>query len=160
MPVSSSIATRLQHQHHSIRELTVELPPESLRLIVRPGKWSILDNVAHLAAYQPVFIGRLEKMEQEALPAFGRYIAEDDPLFPHYQEKSATELFENIETDRALIRAILHRGGEALWEKEGLHPKFGRLTVHEWTEFFLLHEAHHLFTLFQLVRELRSRDPQ
>jgi hypothetical protein len=159
MSASSSIASRLQYQHHSIRELTSGLSEESLRLVVRPGKWSIFDNIAHLAAYQPVFIARLEKMEKEASPAFGRYVAEEDPLFPDYQEKTATELFANIETNRAIIRDFLHRGAETLWERTGLHPKFGRLTVSEWTEFFLLHEAHHLFTIFQLVQELRSRDP-
>ena len=35
----------------------------------------------------------------------------------------------------------------------GHHPKYGALTLVEWTEFFLLHEAHHLFTLFKLLNE-------
>jgi len=33
----------------------------------------------------------------------------------------------------------------------GMHPKYGRLTILKWAEFFVLHEAHHLFTIFQLV---------
>jgi hypothetical protein len=34
----------------------------------------------------------------------------------------------------------------------GTHPKFGVLTIPGWTEFFLLHEAHHLFTIFRLAK--------
>jgi len=34
----------------------------------------------------------------------------------------------------------------------GSHPKFGVMTIPGWTEFFLLHEAHHLFTIFRLAK--------
>jgi hypothetical protein len=37
---------------------------------------------------------------------------------------------------------------------KGTHPKYGTLMITEWTEFFLLHEAHHLFTLFRLSKAL------
>jgi hypothetical protein len=159
MPLSSSIATRLQFQHQSIRELTAGISPESLRYHVNPDKWSAFENVAHLAAYQPVFIDRLERLGREASPAFGRYVAENDPLFPNYLAKSPDELLACIDNDRALIRSTLDRGGDAFLEKTGSHPLYGLLTVREWTEFFLLHEAHHLFTIFRLVQDLRRGTP-
>lgn len=31
------------------------------------------------------------------------------------------------------------------------YPVYGRLDVGGWTEFFLLHEAHHLFTMLRLL---------
>ena len=77
-------------------------------------------------------------------------------MFPHYLERSPAELFENIDGDRARILSQLDTGGEALLGKTGVHPKFGLLTVTGWTEFFLLHEAHHLYTLFMLVCDLRK----
>jgi hypothetical protein len=155
MPLSSSMAARLQLQHRTIRELAGDLPDSSLRHPVHPGKWSAFENIAHLAAYQPVFIDRLERIGREPSPAFERYVAENDPRFPQYLERSPAELFENIDGDRARILSLLDTGGESLLGKTGLHPKFGWLTVKEWTEFFLLHEAHHLYTLFILVCDLR-----
>jgi len=155
MPLSSSIATRLQHQHHAIRELAAGLPDETLRQPVVPGKWSALANIAHLAAYQPVFIGRLERITRESSPAFGRYVAEEDPLFPGYLDRSSTSLLDQIDTDRARILVLFTDGGETFLTRTASHPRFGLLTVTDWTQFFLLHEAHHLYTLFSLVHSPR-----
>ena len=159
MPLSSSIAARLQFQHLSIREITAGISPEALRHPINPGKWSAFENVAHLAAYQPVFIDRLERLGREASPAFGRYVADNDPQFHRCLTKSPDELFACIDNDRALIRSSLDTGGEGFLEKTGTHPLFGLLKVPQWTEFFLLHEAHHLFTIFRLVQELRRGTP-
>ncbi len=38
----------------------------------------------------------------------------------------------------------------------GIHLAFGEMTVVMWVNFFLLHEAHHLFTIFKLVPEVRK----
>jgi hypothetical protein len=150
------MAARLQLQHRTIRELAGDLPESSLRHPIHPGKWSAFENIAHLAAYQPVFINRLQQMDRESSPAFERYVAENDPLFPQYLERSPADLFGNIDDDRARILALFDEGGEALLGRTGLHPRYGLLTVKEWTEFFLLHEAHHLYTLFALICDLRK----
>ncbi|HEV3412298.1 MAG TPA: DinB family protein [Puia sp.] len=151
MPISSSIAARLQLQHLTIRELSAGLPDNLLRQPVNPGKWSAHANIAHLAAYQPVFIDRLQRISHEASPAFGRYLAEEDPLFPGYLDRSTTSLLEQIDSDRSRILSYLQDGAEALLAKTATHPRFGLLTTTDWIEFFLLHEAHHLYTLYALV---------
>jgi hypothetical protein len=144
------------HQHGTIRDLTAGLPVESLQCRILPNKWSVFENIAHLAAYQPVFITRLERIGREPSPVFERYVAEQDPAFPSYLEKSYEALLGNIDDQRTVILSRLKDGGEVLLTKTGLHPRYGLLTGQEWTEFFLLHEAHHLYTIFQLVRDLRK----
>ncbi len=151
MPLSSSMAARLQHQHHTIREMTGDLPDTSLRREVNPGKWSAQGNIAHLAAYQLVFLDRLQRIARESSPAFGRYVAENDPLFPAYLDRSSSSLLDQIETDRTRIITFLQDGGDSLHIRTASHPRFGHLTTIDWTEFFLLHEAHHLYTIYALV---------
>jgi hypothetical protein len=143
-------------QHGTIRDLTAGLPVEALQRRILPDKWSVFENIAHLAAYQPVFINRLERIGREQSPAFERYVAEQDPAFPSYLQKSYGELLGNIDDGRAVILSRIEKGGEALLAKTGIHPRYGLLTGREWTEFFLLHEAHHLFTIFMLVQDLRK----
>ena len=143
-------------QHGTIRDLTAALPVETLQRRILPDKWSVLENIAHLAAYQPAFIARLERISREQSPAFERYVAEQDPAFPSYLEKSYEELLGNIDDGRAVILSRIEKGGEVLLTKTGIHPRYGLLTGREWTEFFLLHEAHHLFTIFMLVQDLRK----
>ena len=142
------------HQHETIRELIGNIPVADLQRRIHPGKWSAFENIAHLAAYQHVFIIRLNRIGQESCPAFDRYVAENDPLFPGVLNTSLAALLDDIDGRRALIFSMLEDGGEALLAKTGLHPRYGLLTVKQWTEFFLLHEALHLFTLFQLLADL------
>jgi hypothetical protein len=156
MPLSSSIAGRLQHQHQTIREIISDLPESTLRRQVNPGKWSAHANIAHLAAYQPVFITRLERIGREPSPAFDRYVAENDPLFPGYLDHTTVSLLDQIAADRVRIITTLESGGDALLGRTAAHPRFGLLTVVDWTEFFLLHEAHHLYTLYSLVHSPES----
>ena len=150
------MSARLMYQHETIRDLTAGLPVETLQRRILPDKWSVFENIAHLTAYQPVFITRLERISREPSPAFERYVAEQDPAFPSYLEKSYEGLLGNIDNRRTVILSRLEEGGEALLTKTGLHPRYGLLTGREWTEFFLLHEAHHLFTIFMLVQDLRK----
>lgn len=156
MALSSSIATRLQYQHLTIREVIGESTDDILRRTVIPGKWSVHSNIAHLAAYQPVFIERLQRISREPSPAFGRYVAEEDPLFPGYLERPTASLLDQIDADRAEIISRLVGADDSFPSRTGLHPRFGLLTVVDWTEFFLLHEAHHLYTIYALVHTPRQ----
>ncbi len=156
MPLSASVLARLRYQHQTIDELIAGLSEETLRRRIHPDKWSAFENIAHLAAYQPVFIDRIVRMRQETAPVFERYVAENDPLFPGYVDRSPEQLLNDINKERARILSELTGMGEALLQRTGRHPKFGLLPMVTWAEFFLLHEAHHLYTLFMLVQELRK----
>jgi DinB superfamily len=156
MPLSSSIAGRLQHQHQSIREIVAGLPDDFLRKTIIPGKWSAHANIAHLTAYQPVMIDRLERISRDPSPAFGRYVAEEDPLFTDCLDRPVSSLLDQIDADRDTILAICTDGGESFLARTASHPRFGVLTVSGWMEFYLLHEAHHLYTIFSLVHSTES----
>jgi hypothetical protein len=156
MSLSASILARLQYQHQTIHELINGLREATLRQRANPDKWSAFENIAHLAAYQPVFIRRLERMQDELSPEFERYIAEKDPLFPAYLERSPDVLFADIEEKRSFIFSELTGMSEETLRRTGLHPRYGLFTIAQWAEFFLLHEAHHLYTLFLQVQEQRK----
>jgi uncharacterized damage-inducible protein DinB len=150
------MVARLQLQHLSIAGIIGDLPDHVLRMRVQAGKWSAMENIAHLTAYQPVFIDRLERIVGEHAPSFGRYVAENDPQFPSYLERSSGSLLKQLASDRTRIQYLLETGGEPFLIKTAAHARYGQLTVKDWTEFFLLHESHHLYTVFLLVRDLRS----
>lgn len=54
---------------------------------------------------------------------------------------------------RALIGLILNLS-EGDLAKIGTHKKFGKLNIVQWVEFFVLHEAHHLYMIFQLANDI------
>jgi len=149
--IYSSLTQRLKEQHKTIASLILKLNNRQIQHSAVPGKWSIHENIAHLAKYQPIFLDRIRKILTNDDPEFEAYRAENDNEFEIYCAFTTYELLKKISTDREVIyHLITHLPPDKL-DRTGIHPKFGKLTVLDWTEFFLLHEAHHLYTIFQLV---------
>jgi len=156
MPLSTSILTRLEHQHKTVHELTKGFSEEQLKQRVNPDKWSVYQQIAHLASYQPVFLHRMQLVEQQHQPSFERYVADSDPAFLSCLQHSVKDLEDDIATQRFIIYNHLNRLNETALRRIGLHPRYGPMTIVQWTEFFLLHESHHLFTIFQLTADMRK----
>lgn len=153
MKLYNSLVDRLKNQHETIEVLISKIESHRLTAQSAPGKWSIKDNVAHLAKYQPGFIKRINTILEEDIPVFERYRAENDPEFEAWRKKEINELLSILMTDRRTIFHLISNLSEQLLERTGIHKKYGRMTVMDWTEFFLLHEAHHIFTIFQLIND-------
>lgn len=156
MQLPSSVTTRLQYQHKSLLDIIDVLNDEQIRRPLIPGKWSIFENIVHLQTYQHNFIDRVKRMLEEQNPVFARYTAEADPLFLDNCTRSSREIIQDLLTTRKAMAAEILSFREADLEKTGSHPLYGPLNMVQWLNFFLLHEAHHLFTIFKLAAELRA----
>jgi hypothetical protein len=125
---------------------------ESLSANVVPGKWSAHEQLAHLARYHQIFLQRIDRILTEQAPEFPRYRAEDDPEWPAWASLSTPQLLVRISSMRAKLMARLRSISEEDFERTGVHPKLGAMSLSLWLEFFLVHEAHHLYMVLQLVR--------
>jgi uncharacterized damage-inducible protein DinB len=153
MERKEQIMHRLQYQHLSITWIIDTLPAERLLLKTAPKKWNIHELVAHLARYQTVFIDRIKKMLNEEQPLIQRYKAEEDPAFEEWRNKSTTDLLQRLKADRqVVINQVMHIS-ELQLQRTGVHTKYGEMNILEWVDFFLLHEAHHCFIIFQLAHD-------
>ncbi|MEO5591437.1 MAG: DinB family protein [Chitinophagaceae bacterium] len=160
MPLSASVLARLKHQHETLNELIKGLTEAQLKEQINPGKWSAFENIVHLTAYQPTFFHRLQLIASKENPLFERYVADNDPVFQQYITYSLKELLEDLSTQRFLINNHIINLSETTLRREGTHPLYGRFNISQWADFFLLHEAHHLFTIFMLTANLRKRIQQ
>lgn len=150
MALYKSLSDRLQNQHEAIGNIIIG---KDTRLNFHPekNKWSIHDNIAHLAKYQLMFLGRMNTILKEENPLFDRYRAEDDPDFETWRNHETQQLIKILTADRQTIFDLITNLPDEKLIRTGTHGKFGKLTIIHWTEFFLLHEAHHIFTIFQLA---------
>lgn len=160
MPLSASIQARLRYQHETIGELIGNLAEHQLRQRIDPAKWSAFENIAHLACYQPLFLHRIQRMQEESNPFFPRYTADSDPEFPGYVEQSLGRLLAVIKTDRQTLIDGFGEMDEATLQRTGQHARYGQFPLSKWVEFFLLHESHHLYAIFMMVQELRRNLPE
>jgi uncharacterized damage-inducible protein DinB len=156
MPIPSSVSTRLQYQHKSLLDIIEGLTDEQVRQNIVAGKWSIFENMVHLQTYQHVFIYRVKEILSGSNPSFERYVAETDPFFPINCSKSTREIMQDLLTLRKEMAASINNLPDEDLLKTGLHPLFGSMTLLQWLNFFLLHEAHHLFTIFKLSAALKK----
>ncbi|MGZ4829774.1 MAG: DinB family protein [Candidatus Angelobacter sp.] len=154
--MTNSNSTRLQRCETQLQDfLAVTLkgvPLEALSVKVVPGKWSAHEQLAHLARYHQIFLQRIDRILTEEAPEFPRYRAEGDPDWPAWSGLPTPQLLVRISSMRAKLMARLRSLSEEDFERTGIHPKFGAMSLVLWLEFFLVHEAHHLYVVLQLVR--------
>jgi uncharacterized damage-inducible protein DinB len=154
--VTNSNSTRLQRCETQLQDFfAVTLSGVSAEtLSARPitDKWSAHEQLAHLARYQQIFLQRIDRILAEQVPEFPRYRAEDDPEWPAWRDLPTQQLLVRISSMRAKLMARLRSLIEDDFRRTGVHPKFGAMSLSLWLEFFLVHEAHHLYVVLQLVR--------
>jgi uncharacterized damage-inducible protein DinB len=156
MQMQSYLSTRLQYQHKALLDIIDGLSDELIRRQVFPGKWSVFETIVHLQTYQHVFCERVKKILEENNPSFPRYTADADPDFLDNCGKTTREIMGDLITTRKEMATGRLSIKEDDLGKTGTHPVFGTMTIAQWLNFFLLHEAHHLFAIFKLVGELKK----
>jgi RimJ/RimL family protein N-acetyltransferase/uncharacterized damage-inducible protein DinB len=116
------------------------------------GQWSAHENLAHVARQQEVFLQRLARLRSEDTPALAQYRAEADPEWPAWATLPTHEVIGRFRAGRGELLGTLARLTPADLERPGIHARFGAMSLALWIEFFLDHEAHHLYTILRRVR--------
>ncbi len=115
-----------------------------------PQKWSIHEHLAHLGRYQEIFLVRIAVILKGKTPYLERYKADDDPIFHDWCNRNSRAIIEKAILDRQTIIDLMTDLSKMQLTQIGVHPKLGRMNVEDWTNFFLLHEAHHIYAIFGL----------
>jgi hypothetical protein len=151
--------TRLHRLESQLRDFLDEalrgVPVERILEPAIPGKWSAHEHVAHLARYHEVFLQRVERILVEPCPEFERYRAEDDPQWEAWRSLSYKEAAAKLAALREKLILRLKSLAPEDYAHSGRHPTFGEMSLSLWLEFFLVHEAHHLYAVMQQVRAIR-----
>ena len=146
MSVPDPVMARLETQLEALSAILARATPNTVDQRPSSGDWSARENLAHLARHHAVFLDRLERLLAEDRPQLGRYRAEEDSKWPEWSRLPLDAIVERL---RSLRRRLVERVGSltpAQLARTALHPTFGEMSLPEWLDFFLLHEAHHLYT--------------
>jgi uncharacterized damage-inducible protein DinB len=158
--MTGSQVSRLQRCESQLRDFLDEalrgVPVE--RILERPasGKWSANENLAHLGRYHEIFLERVERILRESNPVFERYRAEEDPQWEAWRSLAYKDLAAKLSALREKLMARLKPLAPEDWARTGTHSKFGEMSLALWLEFFLVHEAHHLYVVFSLTSRSAS----
>ena len=152
MDAPETTVTRLRTQLDCLPIILSGVPATALDNRPIAGKWSARENLAHLARYQELFFDRMRRIRSEDCPLLPRYRAEDDAEWPRWVLLPMAGILTSLGPMRAQLVDEAGQLSAAELSRIGIHPKFGEMTLGLWLEFFLLHEAHHLLAVMQLVR--------
>jgi uncharacterized damage-inducible protein DinB len=136
---------RLDTQLDVVPMLLSGVVPEALMSRRVSGAWSVNEHLAHLARHHAIFLERLQRILTENAPELDRYRAEDDAAWPEWSDLPTEEVLNRLRTLRKEIIRLISGLSEDDANRTGIHPLFGEMGIARWVEFFLLHEAHHLY---------------
>jgi hypothetical protein len=152
VPLSASAASRLASQLDCLPALLEGVRPEALVRRTRSGKWSVHENLAHLARHHEVFQERVRTVLAQDRPTLARYAAEEDPEWAAWAALTPDEVITRLTARRAELIATFRRLSEADLTRRAIHAALGEMPLTLWLEFFLLHEAHHLYVVMKRAR--------
>ncbi len=155
MGVPESLRVRLETQLDALDAMLADVSPAVLEARPASGDWSARENLAHLARHQAVFIERLDRILHEDTPQLGRYAAEKDPEWADWSRLPLDEVLRRLKDARRRLVEWTKSLSRDQVSRTGLHPTFGEMTIPQWLEFFLLHEAHHLYVAMIRIGEGR-----
>jgi len=127
-------------------------PDDVIRRRVPSGKWSMIENAAHMRDIERVYQERFSKTAFSERPAF--WMLDNDRAASQlkYAEADAAAVakeFRRLREDTlVLLRALPH----ASWRRTALHPKRGELTLEQLAEVLAGHDDSHL----EKIRTLRG----
>lgn len=153
--IGESTLLRLETQLEVIPVLLSGATPDAVLFRTSSGKWSAHENLAHLARHHAIFLERLNRILAENSPELGRYRAEDDSAWPEWSCLPTEEVLSRLTALRAEIVHFIKELSEEETNRAGIHPLFGEMSLSRWIEFFLLHEAHHLYVVMIRLGEAR-----
>jgi len=150
--LSQSTRSRLATQLECLQVILGRRDASAINRRPASGKWSTHENLAHLARMHEITVERIRRILSEGQPQLPRYKAEDDPEWPQWTAMRTEEVLRRLSTLRDdLIQLVTRLSPEQL-SRVGVHGALGGMMIPEWIEFFLLHEAHHLYAAMQRAR--------
>ena len=133
------------------------LPDKTLRYKPSPGKWCILEIMAHLADAEVINAYRLRQMLADKDPVIAPI--DQDAWAKHlgYMESSVPELVALYGLNRHATLQLLRRMKPQDLEKSAYHPELKRpLTVAELVERIAAHGQNHLAQIERLKKDAKA----
>jgi DinB family protein len=150
------LTARLAHQLASFRTRVADADPRDLASLPPTGKWSALQNLAHVGRHHEIMLERLQRVLAEDAPTFPPYRETDDAGWAEWEALPPAALWERLADRRAALEAFAARLTPEQAARTGVHARFGPMDVARWLEFFLVHEAHHLYVAMLRLADARA----
>ena len=120
-----------------------------LDAVRRPGAWSIMEHLRHLAVAQPMLLGRLRLFVDEEHPV-------TTPYFPAEDEnrsvlRSADEAVRSYREVREEQVQVIQAVEPDVWLRSATHPEYTPYTFAILVRHILMHDYWHMYRMEELA---------
>ncbi len=109
-----------------------------------PDRFNIREAVAHLAEWDPIFLGRMKRMVVEDHPTMPGYDEGQLAIEHHYELTNPVEQATLFRERRIETLAFLMSLTPDQWNRTGNRPEIGIMTVEAIATLMPLHDTYHL----------------
>jgi len=146
----------LRETAHAMERLVWELDARALCERLNPDEWSCTELLWHMAEMERRYVERLEAMvygDEPPIPAFDAdSIGQPDDL----EDEDIFGLLEDFGMRRQQSVYLLWSLDERDWQRKGVHPYLGPLTVQQVAREMNEHDLAHLWQLRRLCDRLEA----
>lgn len=127
-----------------IRRAVAGLTHEDLTARPGPGKWSILEVVAHLTDSDLICVDRMKRILTEDNPPllYADETAYVDRLYTH--EQSLEDALTLFEVNRRQFARVLRKLPDEAFHRRGTHNRRGAVTIAEYIPDYIEHVNYHV----------------
>lgn len=130
-----------------LRQLLSDVPDEALRRRPPDGGWSMIEIAGHLRDWAEMEYLRLYMMATQNDPLLPT-LDNDASVREHaYQTADLESILASMEQFRAQTVSLLTTLVNWNWARSGQHPLYGRLSIRQYVERIIEHNAEHLAEL-------------
>jgi hypothetical protein len=143
----------------AVRESTGELfgqfagvPEDALRWRPAPDEWCLKEVAAHMRDAESLYRRQIDLIVREYEPRLPYEPIDVLPFERNYRDEPLRRLLAQYEEEREETVWLLRMLGESDWQRTGLHPYRGLVSVHDIAREMHQHDLEHLYQ----ARKLRE----
>jgi len=148
----AALLERLSAAPAALATALKDVPDDAVRRRPPSGKWSMIENAAHIRDIERVYQERFSKMAFSERPAFWMLDNDRAALRLKYAESDAAAVVKEFRRLREDTVSLLRALPDAAWRRIGLHPKRGELNIEQLGEVLAGHDDSHIGK----IRELKG----
>ena len=114
-----------------------------------PDYFTLREVLAHLADWEPIWLERIQRIVQEDSPVLPNIDEGDMAVQNAYATIPVETSMENFTTGRAALTAYLASLPIDAFERSGIRPEVGTITIKDIATLVLAHDTYHIAQLAQ-----------
>lgn len=112
--------------------------------------WSVAEHVAHLAAVQPMGLGRINRILDEDTPEFVPYFPDKETEEAAAPVPTKEQALADFKKGRAALIERLAAATPEDWERTAIHPEYRQYGLYIFARHILMHDHWHMYRMEEL----------